>query len=110
MEQVCLDICRINYANIIFRYTNNDDDLPEWFAEDEKKHYRKELPVTKERIEFYKQRQKELNVRPIKKVIQAKMRKQKRQARRLEKAKKRAEGIVETADMEHGEKVREVKK
>uniref|UniRef100_A0A915CUV4 rRNA methyltransferase n=1 Tax=Ditylenchus dipsaci TaxID=166011 RepID=A0A915CUV4_9BILA len=49
------------------RYTHNDTGLPDWFVSDENNHCKKILPVTKERIEFYKQRQKELNVRPIKK-------------------------------------------
>ena len=29
------------------RFMNNDEDLPDWFAEDERKHYRKNVPVTK---------------------------------------------------------------
>lgn len=29
------------------RYVSNDDGLPDWFVEDERRHYRKELPITK---------------------------------------------------------------
>lgn len=65
---------------------------------------------SQERIDFYKQRQRALNVRPIKKVVEAKVRKQRRLSRRLEKAKKRAEGLLENETLEHGERVREIKK
>lgn len=36
------------------RYTFNDEDMPRWFAEDEKKHNRPEKPVTKEEVEAMK--------------------------------------------------------
>uniref|UniRef100_A0A1I7VID2 Putative rRNA methyltransferase n=1 Tax=Loa loa TaxID=7209 RepID=A0A1I7VID2_LOALO len=92
------------------RYTNNDEGLPEWFVEDEKKHFRKELPVSKDRVEFYKNRMRDINARTIKKVAEAKARKKKRRDRKLQMAKKRAEGIIESENMEQAEKVREIRK
>ena len=93
------------------RYTSNDDGLPEWFAEDEKRHCRPtEPPVDRQRVQFYAQREKPLNARTIKKVVEAKMRKKQRKVRRLDKAKRKAEALVDNEQMEHGEKLRELKK
>ncbi|VDK87100.1 unnamed protein product, partial [Litomosoides sigmodontis] len=92
------------------RYTNNDDGLPDWFVEDEKKHFRKELPVSKDRVEFYKNRMRDINTRTIKKVAEAKARKKKRRDRKLQLAKKKAEGIIESENMEQAEKIREIRK
>lgn len=92
------------------RYTSNDDGLPDWFVEDERKHCQPLAPVDHTRVKHYMEREKELNVRPVKKVVEAKMRKKKRQARRMEKAKKRAEGVLASEEMEHSEKLNELKK
>jgi AdoMet-dependent rRNA methyltransferase SPB1 len=56
----------------------DSDGLPKWFIEEEKQHCRSSLPVTKELVERYKAKMKEINQRPTKKVAEAKARKKRR--------------------------------
>lgn len=53
----------------------NKDGLPEWFLDDEGKHNKPNLPVTKEAMNQLREKIKALNARPIKKVAEAKARK-----------------------------------
>lgn len=92
------------------RYTYGDEDgLPGWFVKDERIHSRRIMPVTKEMVNEYKERLKEINARPIKKIAQAKARKKLRQMRKMEKIKKKAEAIGDTVDTSEKEKYSQIK-
>jgi AdoMet-dependent rRNA methyltransferase SPB1 len=61
------------------RYTFNDKEgLPSWFLDDERKHNKINVPITKEAVEVIRHRMKALNARPIKKIAEAKARKKMR--------------------------------
>lgn len=77
------------------KYSFRDRDLPDWFMEDEKKHSKIIKPITKEAAAAIREKQKELNARPIKKVLEAQGRKKMRALRRLEKLKKKSDLINE---------------
>lgn len=93
------------------RYSlNSKDGLPSWFLDDESKHYKPNLPVTKEAMAALRAKQRALDARPIKKVAEAKARKKFKAAQRLEKAMKKAEGVNATADMSEREKAQAIDK
>uniref|UniRef100_A0A673A2Q2 pre-rRNA processing protein FTSJ3 n=1 Tax=Sphaeramia orbicularis TaxID=375764 RepID=A0A673A2Q2_9TELE len=83
--------------------------VPEWFLDDERKHRKKPVPVTREMVEEYKQKWKEIDARPIKRVAEAKARKKRRMLKRMEQAKKKAEAVVNTVDISEREKVAQLK-
>ncbi|KAG8003718.1 pre-rRNA processing protein FTSJ3 [Nibea albiflora] len=62
------------------RFASSEEqwEVPEWFLDDERKHRKKPVPVTREMVEEYKQKWKEIDARPIKRVAEAKARKKRR--------------------------------
>ena len=91
------------------RWTHNDDGLPDWFVNEETKFCQKQIPVTKEMVAEYKARLREIDTRPIKKIAEARARKKQKALRKLQKARKKAEGITDTVDMSEREKMQHIK-
>ena len=77
------------------RYANNDTDVPSWFADDERRHWRAHVPVSAEALREYRDRQRAIDARPIKKVAEAKARKKKRTERSMARVQKQSETITD---------------
>ena len=68
------------------RFMNNDDEeLPDWFIKDERRNCVLQMPVTAAEVEFQRQRFRQLNERPSKKVQEAVARKHFRARKMLRK-------------------------
>jgi len=88
------------------RWTDNGADFyPSWYAAEDSKYNKPQLPITKEAAEAIRKRYKELDSRPIKKVAEARARKRMRKATKLAKAKAQAQSIVKDPDMSVGQKI-----
>merc|ERR1712137_932931 len=92
------------------RYAFNDDDLPEWFEQEERQHSQPALPVTKEMTREILENNKAINARPIKKVAEAKARKKLKAKRKIDKVKKRANHIAVDNDLSETAKARAIEK
>lgn len=84
--------------------------LPSWFVEDEQRHYKPNIPVTKEAVELMRTRAKEMNARPIKKVAEAKFRKRFKAMKKAEKLQQKANLIAEDDDMPEAAKAKSIVK
>lgn len=92
------------------RYTHADTHLaPKWFREEESKYCRRNVPVSQELVNEYKQKLKEIDAKPIKKVIQAKARKKKRALRKMDKVRKKVEAITSNEDITQKERIQQVR-
>ncbi|KAL9935087.1 hypothetical protein V8E36_006163 [Tilletia maclaganii] len=86
------------------------DGLPSWFLDDEGKHYKANVPITKEAIQALRAKQRALDARPIKKIAEAKARKKFKAAQQMAKAQAKAESMNETEDISEKEKAQNISK
>ncbi|OQR68901.1 putative rRNA methyltransferase 3-like [Tropilaelaps mercedesae] len=92
------------------RYMFDDrENLPVWFVEDEKKHCMKVPEVSSESLRRNREELKEVNVKTIKKVVEAKSRKKRRLMKRMDKARKKAEELCGNLDMSENEKAQNLR-
>jgi len=92
------------------RFMFNDTGLPDWFVQEEDIHMKRRPDVDPETVQKYREREKEVNVKTIKKVVEAKARRKRRVAKRMEKAKKKAAALVENEDIGSRQKASEISK
>lgn len=91
------------------RFMFNDSNLPDWFVKEEELHMKKRPELDPETVEKYRERAKELNVKTIKKVVEAKARRKRKVARKLDQARKKSATILENEDTGSREKAKEIK-
>ncbi|TVU20279.1 hypothetical protein EJB05_36482 [Eragrostis curvula] len=81
------------------KYMFDDEGLPTWFLEDEKRHRQPMKPVTREEVAAMKAMFKEIDARPAKKVAEAKARKKRVAMRKLDKARQKADAVADQNDI-----------
>ncbi|EXB37143.1 AdoMet-dependent rRNA methyltransferase spb1 [Morus notabilis] len=81
------------------KYMFDDEGLPKWFLEEEKRHRQPIKPITKEEVAAMRAQFKEIDARPAKKVAEAKARKKRIAMKKLEKVRKKANMISDQTDI-----------
>ena len=92
------------------RFMFDDEHLPDWFVKEEEMHMRKEPDVDPETVAKYREQAKEMNVKTIKKVVEAKARRKRKVAKKMGEARKKSAHILENADIGSREKANEINK
>ncbi|KAK8626806.1 hypothetical protein V6N13_134436 [Hibiscus sabdariffa] len=90
------------------KYMFDDDGLPKWFIDEEKRHRQPIKPVTKEEIAAMRAQFKEINARPAKKVAEAKARKKRIAMKKLDKVRQKANSISDQADISERSKRKQI--
>lgn len=93
------------------RYAWNDpEDLPEWFVDDENRHYRPQLPIPQALLQKMKEKVVALTTRPIAKVAEARARKNRKAKLKLSAAKKKAQALAGSSEMSESMKLKQISK
>ncbi|XP_022763246.1 adoMet-dependent rRNA methyltransferase spb1-like isoform X3 [Durio zibethinus] len=90
------------------KYMFDDEGLPQWFLEEERRHRQPIKPVTKEEIAAMRAQFKEINARPAKKVAEAKARKKRVAMKKLEKVRQKANSISDQTDISDRSKRKQI--
>ena len=99
------DVMDDNFNKYSFRDT---DGLPEWFLDDEHKHSKMQRPITAAGAAAIKEKLRALNVRPIKKVQEAKDRKKFKAAQKLEKLRKKSALVADEDGVSEKDKAQSI--
>merc|ERR1712166_989868 len=89
---------------------NDPQDLPEWFVDDENRHYRPQLPIPPALLAKMKEKMIALSTKPIAKVAEARARKNRKAKLKLAAAKKKAQSVANSSDMSEAMKLRSITK
>lgn len=92
-----------------FAFHEDEHTLPTWFVEDEAKHSRPNINLSKEEVAYEKGIIKDYNARPSKKVAEAKARKKKRLAKAMSKVQNKAK-VIADSDINEASKMRQIQK
>ncbi|KAG5118360.1 hypothetical protein JHK82_032780 [Glycine max] len=90
------------------KYMFDDEGLPKWFLDEERRHRQPIKPITKEEIAAMKAQFKEIDARPAKKVAEAKARKKRVAMRKLEKVRKKANAISDQTEISDRSKRKQI--
>jgi AdoMet-dependent rRNA methyltransferase SPB1 len=89
---------------------NDPEDLPEWFVDDENRHYRPQLPIPPALLAKMKEKMAALSTKPIAKVAEARARKNRKAKLKLAAAKKKAQAVANSTDMSESMKLKSISK
>eukprot|EP00598_Pedospumella_elongata_P007719 CAMPEP_0184985432 /NCGR_PEP_ID=MMETSP1098-20130426/14107_1 /TAXON_ID=89044 /ORGANISM="Spumella elongata, Strain CCAP 955/1" /LENGTH=988 /DNA_ID=CAMNT_0027509517 /DNA_START=56 /DNA_END=3022 /DNA_ORIENTATION=+ len=89
---------------------NDPKNLPSWFADDEMRHNKPQLPIPNALLEQIKSRFQKTGTKEIKKVAEARMRKRKRAQLKLKAAKKQANVMAESNEVSERQKLKAISK